>query len=95
MAVGDHHPPGGTFDHSSERAPRCTIQIAAPKLDSISLQIWLGEVPRRIDHPRSGAKFMENLKGGFISVEAKLALELNGRLTRCLSGDKICTPKPN
>ena len=42
----------------------------------------------------AGAEFVEDLKGGLVTTERKLALELNSGLTRYLRGHEIRAPKP-
>jgi len=49
-------------------------------------------VPRRADHP--GAQFMEDLEGGFIARQAKLALKLKGGLAWGLGRYQVGCPKP-
>jgi len=44
------------------------------------------------DH--ASAQLVENLEGGFITSQSKLALKLNGRLTRCRRGHEVRSPKP-
>lgn len=42
----------------------------------------------------SGSEFVENLKCRLIARERKLALKLDGGLSRDLRGHQICAPKP-
>jgi hypothetical protein len=42
----------------------------------------------------TGAQLVEYLKGSLIAGKRKLALELDGRLSRYLRGHEVCAPKP-
>jgi hypothetical protein len=55
-------------------------------------EITADPVPIRAHH--SGTQLMHDLKGGFVSCEAKLALKLECRYARSRGGYEVSTPKP-
>src|SRR6516165_2437959 len=50
-------------------------------------------VATRSDH--AGAELVEDLERRFVAVQAKLALELDGRHAWCMARNQVCGPEPD